>query len=77
MGAIGSEATVGFFVATTSPLFHTYFFPALIHVYFFPFATAVDPAFLQESPTFTAALALTGTRRRAPVINEAISLFTI
>jgi hypothetical protein len=45
---------VGSGLGIVTPLFHTSFLPLFMHVYFLPLAVAVDPAFLQMSPGFTA-----------------------
>ena len=64
--AIGVGVGVGFF--TAMPLFHTSFFPDFTQVNFLPFAVAVTPAFLQASPAFTAATALSGATNKTSEI---------
>jgi hypothetical protein len=63
---VGVGVGVGFFTAT--PLFHTSFFPDFTQVNFLPFAVAVTPAFLQASPAFTAATALSGATNKTSEI---------
>jgi uncharacterized membrane protein YdfJ with MMPL/SSD domain len=44
-------------VGTTTPLFHTSFFPLLMQVYFLPADVEVAPSFEHVEPALTAALA--------------------
>ena len=53
--ADGVAAGVG--LTTTTPLFHTSFFPLLIQVYFIPETVDVEPNFEQADPALTAAWA--------------------
>ena len=72
--AVGVVVVAG--LATTTPLSQTSFFPLLTQVYFFPFAVAVDPTFLQTSPSLTAATAFNGTRISATTARAARGFFT-
>ena len=54
---VGVAVATGVGLTTTTPLFHTSFFPLLIQVYFFPETVDVEPSFEHVAPALTAAWA--------------------
>jgi hypothetical protein len=74
---VGIGVAGGFDIDMTTPLFQTSFLPLLMQVNLFPLAVAELPAFLQESPALTAALAFKGKANKLKARRTVSAFFMV